>query len=86
MKGLPVARVALGAFVARMALAALGMLAGHPGTAAAAPVSVVDDRGVTVSLARPAQRVIALAPALTETVCALGACVRLVATDRHSNW
>jgi iron complex transport system substrate-binding protein len=88
VKGLPVARVALVAFMARMALAALaalGMLAGHP-SAVAAPVSAVDDRGVTVNLAGPAQRVIALAPALTETVCALGACPRLVATDRHSNW
>ena len=52
-----------------------------------APVqAAVDDRGVRVELSRPPQRIVALAPALTETVCALGACARLVGTDRHSNW
>lgn len=33
-----------------------------------------------------AQRIVSLVPALTESVCALGACERLVGTDRHSNW
>jgi iron complex transport system substrate-binding protein len=32
------------------------------------------------------QRIITMLPSLTETVCALGACDRLVATDRFSNW
>jgi iron complex transport system substrate-binding protein len=32
------------------------------------------------------QRIISLMPALTETVCLLGACPLLVATDRHSDW
>jgi iron complex transport system substrate-binding protein len=32
------------------------------------------------------QRIITLLPSLTETVCALGECARLVATDRYSNW
>ena len=32
------------------------------------------------------QRVISLLPSLTETVCALQACSRLVGTDRYSNW
>jgi iron complex transport system substrate-binding protein len=35
---------------------------------------------------RPPQRVVTLLPSLTETVCALGECARLVATDRYSNW
>ena len=48
--------------------------------------SVVDDRGVAVELAAAPQRVIALLPSLTETVCALQACNRLVGTDRYSNW
>lgn len=47
---------------------------------------VIDDRGRAVDLPRVPQRIVALAPALTETVCALGACGRLVGTDRHSNW
>ena len=32
------------------------------------------------------QRIISLAPALTETVCALGACDKLVGVDRFSNY
>jgi len=46
----------------------------------------VDDRGVAVTLAAPPQRVVSLLPSITETVCALGACDRLVAVDTHSNW
>lgn len=48
--------------------------------------SVVDDRGVAVSLPRPPQRIVSLLPSLTETVCALGACERLVGVDTWSNW
>lgn len=32
------------------------------------------------------QRIVSLAPALTETVCALGACDKLVGVDRYSNY
>ncbi len=32
------------------------------------------------------QRIVSLLPSLTETVCALGACERLVGVDRYSNW
>lgn len=53
---------------------------------AAAAASVVDDRGRRVDIGAGAQRVVSLSPALTETVCALGACARLVGVDRHSNW
>ena len=35
---------------------------------------------------QPPQRIITLIPSLTELVCALDACDRLVATDRFSNW
>lgn len=35
---------------------------------------------------KPPQRIISLLPSLTETVCALGACNRLVGVDRYSNW
>lgn len=49
-------------------------------------ISVVDDRGATVRLPRVPQRIVSLLPSLTESVCALGACARLVATDRWSNW
>ena len=53
---------------------------------ARAEVSVRDDRGATIRLAAPPQRIVTLLPSLTETVCALGFCERLVGTDRYSNW
>ncbi len=57
-----------------------------PGAQAAAPAIVVqDDRGSVQSFAVAPQRVISLLPSLTESVCALGACDRLVGTDRYSN-
>jgi iron complex transport system substrate-binding protein len=49
-------------------------------------VQVTDDRGVRVEIPRPPQRIVTLLPSLTETVCALGACSRLVAVDDFSNW
>ncbi len=45
-----------------------------------------DDLDRDVEFARHPQRIITMLPSLTETVCALGACERLVATDRFSNW
>ena len=40
---------------------------------APAEITVVDDLGRTVRLARPAQRIVSLAPSLTETLFAIGA-------------
>jgi iron complex transport system substrate-binding protein len=54
--------------------------------AAQAGVVVTDDRGRRVELAAPPQRVVTLMPSLTETVCELQACGRLVGTDRYSDW
>jgi len=31
-------------------------------------------------------RIVSLVPSLTESICALGECARLVGTDRYSNW
>jgi len=47
---------------------------------------IIDERGVQVTLAAPPQRIVSLLPSLTETVCALGACQRLVGVDRYSNF
>jgi iron complex transport system substrate-binding protein len=56
------------------------------GATAAQALQVTDDRGVTVTLAQPPQRIVSLLPSLTETVCALGQCQRLVGVDRYSNY
>ncbi len=52
--------------------------------AQAGPASAVT--GPDPRVAQPPQRIITLLPSITETVCALGACDRLVATDRYSDW
>lgn len=52
----------------------------------AAGIEVTDDRGRTVTLAAPPQRVVSLLPSLSETVCELGQCQRLVGVDRYSNY
>lgn len=49
-------------------------------------VEVSDDRGAKVTLTAPPQRIISILPSLTETVCALDACQRLVGVDRYSNY
>lgn len=54
--------------------------------AQAAGIEVTDDRGRTVTLAAPPQRVVSLLPSLSETVCELGQCHRLVGVDRYSNY
>ena len=49
-------------------------------------LQVTDDRGVVVTFARAPQRIVSLLPSLTESVCALGQCRRLVGVDRYSNY
>jgi iron complex transport system substrate-binding protein len=49
-------------------------------------LEVTDDRGVIVHLDKPPQRIVSLLPSLTETVCELGQCARLVGVDRYSNF
>ena len=56
------------------------------GTLAAAATTVLDDRQQPLQIERAPQRIVSLLPSLTETVCALGQCERLVGVDRYSNW
>jgi iron complex transport system substrate-binding protein len=49
-------------------------------------LQVRDERGVTVTLAQPPQRIVSLLPSLTEMVCALNQCKHLVGVDRYSNY
>jgi iron complex transport system substrate-binding protein len=49
-------------------------------------VQVTDDRGVVIDLPQPTRRIVSLLPSLTEVVCELGACDRLVGVDNYSNW
>jgi iron complex transport system substrate-binding protein len=49
-------------------------------------VQLTDDRGVKVTLDKAPQRIVSLLPSLTETVCELGQCQRLVGVDRYSNY
>ncbi|MCX7257857.1 MAG: helical backbone metal receptor [Polaromonas sp.] len=65
------------AAVALLSLAAL---------APAHALQLTDDRGVTVTLAQTPQRIVSLLPSLTESVCALDQCQRLIGVDRYSNY
>lgn len=49
-------------------------------------LQITDDRGITVTLAASPERIVSLLPSLTETVCELEACQRLVGVDRYSNY
>jgi len=80
LRGAPPARMVGGAAFA------LGLALCVGGAAARASVVLRDDLKREVAFAEPPRRIVSLLPSLTETVCALGACDRLVATDRYSNW
>ena len=49
-------------------------------------LQLTDDRGVTVHFAQSPQRIVSLLPSLTESVCAMAMCQRLVGVDRYSNY
>lgn len=63
----------------------LGLWLAFAGPAQADEIRITDDRGVAVTLPRSPQRIVSLLPSLTETVCELGQCQRLVGVDRYSN-
>jgi iron complex transport system substrate-binding protein len=56
------------------------------GTAASAPISVRDDDGNVVTLQKPAQRVIAMAPHVTELLFAAGGADKIVGAVTYSDY
>lgn len=69
----------------RLSVVTLALAACWAGSAGAAPPAL-DDRGRPVATATAPLRIVSLLPSLTETVCALDACDKLVGIDRYSNW
>lgn len=49
-------------------------------------LAIAGDGGAKVNRPAPPARIVSLLPSLTEAVCELGACHRLVGVDRWSNW
>ena len=56
------------------------------GLSPAQALQVIDDRGITIRFDKTPQRIVSLLPSLTETVCELGHCARLVGVDRYSDY
>ena len=54
--------------------------------APARALQLSDDRGVSVTFAQSPQRIVSLLPSLTESICAMDQCQRLVGVDRYSTY
>ncbi|WP_457631828.1 ABC transporter substrate-binding protein [Oceanithermus sp.] len=50
------------------------------------PLTVTDDAGRPVVIPAEPQRIVVMLPSATETLCSIGACDKIVATDDYSNW
>lgn len=72
--------------ILRRAVLLLGVLGLFLPAWAAADIVVKDDRGATLRFAAVPQRIVSLVPSLSESLCHLGGCARIVGTDRYSNY
>jgi len=70
----------------KFTLAALLLAAALTATASAAPITVRDDDGNTVTLQKPAQRIIAMAPHVTELLFAAGGGDKIVGAVTYSDY
>ena len=70
----------------RMGWAAAALMTAQALHVAQAQINLLDDRGAKLVLVAPPARIVSLLPSLTESVCALGGCAKLVGTDQFSNW
>ena len=88
MKPTPVRRILwVVAILVALGLLMAGLAQAQAQTLISAPaIQVTDDRGRTVTLPRQPQCIVSLLPSLTEAVCALDQCHRMVGVDRYSNW
>ncbi|WP_083615222.1 cobalamin-binding protein [Paraburkholderia sp. SOS3] len=67
-------------------IASIAVAVAHTAIAAAAPITVTDDTGATVTLTTPARRVISLAPHTTELLYAAGGAATIVGAVSYSDY
>lgn len=70
----------------RLLWVGIAALACASGAVAAAPVVLTDSAHHELRLEHPPERIASLMPSLTEIVCELGECARVVVVDRYSDW
>ena len=72
--------------LAQRATPAATVCAATPTAASAFPLTVTDDAGREVTIERPPERIVSIAPSNTEILYALGLEDRVVAVDTYSNY